>query len=336
MQTSQVHADVPRSRLWVPCRDEVPAELWWIEAWAWSTSVSPWLVLTSRHINVVFATIIFTIPILITTTILPRSVSNSVPHVDLLRTKLGRLHRPSSSSIKIANLGGEKSWGTCNLWEDSISFHFQFQVVRRGGRTVGVSVLLAPHPGELARSCLPGAKEDGLITSTIRFPLFCAFSDQNFLAAGFFSPISGSWPRNKGLCVKCSFLSLRVQEVTNQLLIGLVILYKMSWQASELLQRYLETNLLHSKPCSWKCSGVLQVWGQDEDPLPKRAQKICCSSLRLFLQLLHHRHGEISFQFWILILSTLMLQDILFDAKNNKVKKFILHTNFPGHYNFNM
>jgi len=30
------------------------------------------------------------------------------------------------------------------------------------------------------------------------------------------------------------------------------------------------------------------------------------------------------------------LQDILFDAKHNKVKKFILHTNFPGHYNFNM
>ena len=29
-------------------------------------------------------------------------------------------------------------------------------------------------------------------------------------------------------------------------------------------------------------------------------------------------------------------QDILFDAKNNKVKKFILHTNYPGHYNFNM
>lgn len=28
--------------------------------------------------------------------------------------------------------------------------------------------------------------------------------------------------------------------------------------------------------------------------------------------------------------------DILFDAKHNKVKKFILHTNFPGHYNFNM
>ena len=33
---------------------------------------------------------------------------------------------------------------------------------------------------------------------------------------------------------------------------------------------------------------------------------------------------------------TFCFQDILFDAKHNKVKKFILHTNFPGHYNFNM
>lgn len=31
-----------------------------------------------------------------------------------------------------------------------------------------------------------------------------------------------------------------------------------------------------------------------------------------------------------------MFQDILFDAKTQKVKKFVLHTNFPGHYNFNM
>ncbi|CAH1780529.1 unnamed protein product [Owenia fusiformis] len=28
--------------------------------------------------------------------------------------------------------------------------------------------------------------------------------------------------------------------------------------------------------------------------------------------------------------------DILFDANTNLVKKFVLHTNFPGHYNFNM
>jgi hypothetical protein len=28
--------------------------------------------------------------------------------------------------------------------------------------------------------------------------------------------------------------------------------------------------------------------------------------------------------------------DILFDARTNRVKKFVMHTNFPGHYNFNM
>ncbi|XP_014241529.1 UPF0183 protein CG7083 [Cimex lectularius] len=28
--------------------------------------------------------------------------------------------------------------------------------------------------------------------------------------------------------------------------------------------------------------------------------------------------------------------DVLFDAKTQKAKKFILHTNYPGHYNFNM
>ncbi|XP_071448035.1 PHAF1 protein CG7083 [Hetaerina americana] len=28
--------------------------------------------------------------------------------------------------------------------------------------------------------------------------------------------------------------------------------------------------------------------------------------------------------------------DVLFDAKTQRVKKFVLHTNFPGHYNFNM
>uniref|UniRef100_A0A1B6CXB5 Uncharacterized protein n=1 Tax=Clastoptera arizonana TaxID=38151 RepID=A0A1B6CXB5_9HEMI len=28
--------------------------------------------------------------------------------------------------------------------------------------------------------------------------------------------------------------------------------------------------------------------------------------------------------------------DVLFDAKTGKIKKFVLHTNYPGHYNFNM
>ena len=31
-----------------------------------------------------------------------------------------------------------------------------------------------------------------------------------------------------------------------------------------------------------------------------------------------------------------LLQDILFDAVSHRAKKFVLHTNFPGHYNFNM
>ncbi len=30
------------------------------------------------------------------------------------------------------------------------------------------------------------------------------------------------------------------------------------------------------------------------------------------------------------------LQDILFDCVTHRVKKFVMHTNFPGHYNFNM
>lgn len=31
-----------------------------------------------------------------------------------------------------------------------------------------------------------------------------------------------------------------------------------------------------------------------------------------------------------------VFQDILFDSTTHLVKKFVLHTNFPGHYNFNM
>ena len=82
------------------------------------------------------------------------------------------------------------------------------------------------------------------------------------------------------------------------------------------------------------CPGFLQVGGQDEDPLAKCASTVCSSSLRLLLQLLHHGDGNTSV--FCNNLDESQFQDILFDAKNNKVKKFILHTNFPGHYNFNM
>ena len=36
------------------------------------------------------------------------------------------------------------------------------------------------------------------------------------------------------------------------------------------------------------------------------------------------------------ITSCAFFQDMLFDASVHRVKKFILHTNFPGHYDFNM
>ena len=43
-------------------------------------------------------------------------------------------------------------------------------------------------------------------------------------------------------------------------------------------------------------SGFLQIGGQDEDPLPKCASPLCCSPLRLFLQLLHDGDGGTAFQ----------------------------------------
>uniref|UniRef100_A0A2P2I9G3 UPF0183 protein CG7083 n=1 Tax=Hirondellea gigas TaxID=1518452 RepID=A0A2P2I9G3_9CRUS len=42
------------------------------------------------------------------------------------------------------------------------------------------------------------------------------------------------------------------------------------------------------------------------------------------------RHSDYFFNYFTLGL------DVLFDAKCHRVKKFVLHTNFPGHHNFNM
>ncbi|XP_063218330.1 PHAF1 protein CG7083 isoform X2 [Bacillus rossius redtenbacheri] len=42
------------------------------------------------------------------------------------------------------------------------------------------------------------------------------------------------------------------------------------------------------------------------------------------------RHSDFFFNYFTLGM------DILFDARTHAVKKFVLHTNFPGHYNFNM
>lgn len=38
----------------------------------------------------------------------------------------------------------------------------------------------------------------------------------------------------------------------------------------------------------------------------------------------------------LLVIILFSRQDVLFDAKTQRMKKFILHTNYPGHYNFNM
>jgi hypothetical protein len=36
------------------------------------------------------------------------------------------------------------------------------------------------------------------------------------------------------------------------------------------------------------------------------------------------------------IVPNLFRQDVLFDARSHLVKKLVLHTNYPGHYNFNI
>ncbi|XP_042896720.1 phagosome assembly factor 1 isoform X2 [Parasteatoda tepidariorum] len=48
-----------------------------------------------------------------------------------------------------------------------------------------------------------------------------------------------------------------------------------------------------------------------------------------------HRYRKLSCSDFFYNYFTLGL-DILFDAKSHRVKKFILHTNYPGHYNFNI
>lgn len=49
----------------------------------------------------------------------------------------------------------------------------------------------------------------------------------------------------------------------------------------------------------------------------------------------HHRRAAATTSDYFYNYFTLGL-DVLFDAKTHKAKKFILHTNYPGHYNFNM
>ena len=164
---------------------------------------------------------------------------------------------------------------------------------------MGVSVLLAPQPGELARSCLPGAKEDGLLTSTIRWCICkydftnhhpcCSLYQHTHLILNQYNEVY-LWfvTAQQRALLKHSFY-LEVQELTNLLSIGLVTLYKTLWPRSALRRRYF---LSFEISFESNVSGFLQIGGQDEDPLPKRASPLCCSTLRLFLQLLHDGDGR--------------------------------------------
>lgn len=93
----------------------------------------------------------------------------------------------------------------------------------------------------------------------------------------------------------------------------------------------------------------------DENSLSLPVQARPAQQLRLFLQLFYprfgkcwtFRYGSLLWNFSVrrLFVSSFLyfvscrlfyFQDILFDASSHKVKKIIMHTNFPGHYNFNV
>ena len=76
---SSVHPYVPRARLRVPRRDQVPAKLRWISKRTWPPPVPP------------------------------RSVPHRLPHVNLLRSKSGGLHSSSRSTVPPSNPGGKTS-----------------------------------------------------------------------------------------------------------------------------------------------------------------------------------------------------------------------------------
>ena len=168
---------------------------------------------------------------------------------------------------------------------------------------MGVSVLLAPQPGELARSCLPGAKEDGLLTSIIRWGICkydftnhhpcCSLYQHTHLILNQYNEVY-LWfvTAQQRALLKHSFY-LEVQELTNLLSIGLVTPYKTLWPRSALLRRYFFSFEISFES---NVSGFLQIGGQDEDPLPKCASPLCCAPLRLFLQLLHDGDGGTTFQ----------------------------------------
>ena len=138
---------------------------------------------------------------------------------------------------------------------------------------MGVSVLLAPQPGELARSCLPGAKEDGLLTSTIRWGICkydftnhhpcCSLYQHTHLILNQYNEVY-LWfvTAQQRALLKHSFY-LEVQELTNLLSIGLVTLYKTLWPRSALRRRFFLSSF-HLKSA---LSQMFQVFYKSEDKM---------------------------------------------------------------------
>ncbi|XP_065200197.1 PHAF1 protein CG7083 [Planococcus citri] len=78
------------------------------------------------------------------------------------------------------------------------------------------------------------------------------------------------------------------------------------------------------------CQDVMSLLGSPSQVFYKSEDKMKIHSPNAHLHVKTPRRSDYFFNYFSLGL------DILFDAKTQRMKKFILHTNYPGHYNFNM
>lgn len=102
------------------------------------------------------------------------------------------------------------------------------------------------------------------------------------------------------------------------------------------------------------CQDVMSLLGSPSQVFYKSEDKMKIHSPNAHLHVKTPRRSDYFFNYFSLGLVTMiyfiflivegifcngmkiLLQDVLFDAKTQRMKKFILHTNYPGHYNFNM
>ncbi|XP_050432757.1 PHAF1 protein CG7083 [Adelges cooleyi] len=78
------------------------------------------------------------------------------------------------------------------------------------------------------------------------------------------------------------------------------------------------------------CQDVTSMLGTPSQVFYKSEDKMKIHSPNIHKHITVPRRSDYFFNYFTLGF------DILFDAKTHKVKKFIVHTNFPGHYNFNI